>query len=323
MSDLPTPIDAPNPHPRRFRFGIQCSGPLPGTTWQETARRIEAMGYSTLFVPDHFGDQLAPITALSVAAEATTDLRVGALVFDNDYRHPVTLAMEMATLDLLSSGRVELGLGAGWMATDYEQAGLPYDRPGVRVDRFEEALAVLRGMFAEGPFDHVGEHYRITGLDGRPTPHTPGGPPLLIGGGGRRVLSIAARHADIVGVNPNLREGAITAATALDALAGPTDEKVRWVREAAGDRFGSLELNVLSFAASVTDDLDGFAGFLGELFGAPPEEVLEAPTVVAGSVEQIVDRLLTRRDRWGFSYYVFQVDAAETMAPIVARLAGT
>lgn len=309
-------------HQRRFRFGVQFSRPFPGTSWQETARRTEQLGYLSLLVPDHFGDQLAPVVALSVAAEATSTLRVGALVFDNDYRHPVTLATEMATLDLLSSGRVELGLGAGWMATDYEQSGITYDPPGIRVDRFGEGLAVIKALFREEPVTFAGDHYTITELNGLPKPHTPGGPPILIGGGGKRVLSIAAREADIVGVNPNLKAGRIDADTALDAMAAATDRKVAWVREAAGDRFEDLELNVLSFAATVTNDTESFAGFLSELFGAPAEDVLEAPTVVAGSVPEIVDRLLARRERWGFSYYVIQADAAEVMAPLVAELTG-
>jgi probable F420-dependent oxidoreductase len=307
-------------HP--FRFGVQYSKPIEGTTWQETARRTEELGYSTLFVPDHFGDQLAPIAALSVAAEATTTLKVGALVFDNDYRHPVTLATEMATLDLLSSGRVELGLGAGWMRTDYEQSGIAYDEPKVRVDRFAEALEVIRGMFGDGPFDFAGDHYTISGLNGLPKPHTPGGPPILIGGGGKRVLSIAARHADIVGINPNLRSGQIDADSALDSMASAVDRKVGWVREAAGDRFEEIELNQLSFAATITDDLASFADFLAQLFGVSPDEVLEAPTVVAGSLGEVVDLLHARRERWGFNYYVFQGDAAETMAPLVAELTG-
>jgi probable F420-dependent oxidoreductase len=280
------------------------------------------LGYSSLFVPDHFGDQLAPIAALSIAAEATTSLKVGALVFDNDYRHPVTLATEMATLDLLSSGRVELGLGAGWMATDYEQSGITYDPPKVRVDRFEEGLAVIKGLFGDEPVTFDGDHYTITGLNGLPKPHTPGGPPILVGGGGKRVLSIAARTADIVGINPNLRSGEITTETALDALAPATDQKVQWVREAAGDRFDDLELNVLSFAASVTDDSAAFGGYLSELFGAPADEILDAPMVVAGTVSEIAERLEARRERWGFSYYVFQSGSAEFMAPVVAELTG-
>ena len=309
-------------HDHRFRFGIQLTRPLVGLTWSESARRVEELGYSTLFVPDHFGDQLAPIVALSTAAEATTTLKVGALVFDNDYRHPVTLATEMATLDLLSSGRVELGLGAGWMTTDYEQSGIQHDSAKVRVDRFEEAIEVVKGLFAEGPYSFQGEHYTITGLDGKPSPVTPGGPPLLIGGGGKRVLSIAARSADIVGVNPNLKAGAIGAETVNDALAAAVDQKLEWVRAAAGDRFDDIELNMLSFVAEVTDDSAGFAAILSDMFGAPAEDILEVPAVVVGSLEEIRDTLESRRDRWGFSYYVFQGDAAEKMAPVVASLTG-
>jgi probable F420-dependent oxidoreductase len=311
------------PHDHRFRFGIQLSQPFAGSTWSETARQVEALGYSTLFVPDHFGDQLAPITALAVAAEATTTLRVGALVFDNDYRHPVTLATETATLDLLSGGRVELGLGAGWMRTDYEQSGIAYDPAGVRVDRFAEALEVITRLFADGPVDFAGEHYTITGLEGLPKPHTPGGPPVIVGGGGKRVLSIAARHADIVGINPNLASGAIGAEVVADAMADRVDEKVGWVREAAGERFDDLELNVLSFLSTVTDDPAGLAGGVAEMFGASAEEVLATPSVVVGTVAGICDTLIERRDRWGFSYYVFQADSAATMAPVVAALAGT
>lgn len=311
------------PHDHRFRFGIQLSQPFAGSTWSETARQVEALGYSTLFVPDHFGDQLAPITALAVAAEATTTLRVGALVFDNDYRHPVTLATEIATLDLLSGGRVELGLGAGWMRTDYEQSGIAYDPPGVRVDRFAEALEVITRLFADGPVDFAGEHYTITGLEGLPKPHTAGGPPVIVGGGGKRVLSIAARHADIVGINPNLASGAIGAEVVADAMADRVDEKVGWVREAAGERFDDLELNVLSFLSTVTDDPAGLAGGVAEMFGASAEEVLATPSVVVGTVAGICDTLIERRDRWGFSYYVFQADSAVAMAPVVAALAGT
>ncbi len=159
-------------HPRRFRFGVQAKTATSGEDWAAMARKVEDLGYSTLFVPDHFGDELAPVPALMAAADATTELRVGALVFDNDYRHPVVLAKEAATIDLLSGGRLELGLGAGWLTTDYEQSGIPLDPPGVRVDRMVEGLAVIKGMFAEGPFSFAGEHYTIDGLDGLPKPLT-------------------------------------------------------------------------------------------------------------------------------------------------------
>ena len=157
--------------PRRpFRFGVQLSGPADAAGWADQARRVEDLGYSTLTLPDHFTDQLAPIPALSTAAAVTTTLRIGALVFDNDYKHPVVLAKELATQDVLSGGRVEIGLGAGWMESDYRAAGMPYDRAGVRIDRFEEALAVIKGAMADGPFSFAGEHYTITDYDGQPTP---------------------------------------------------------------------------------------------------------------------------------------------------------
>ena len=311
------------PHDRRFRFGVQLSQPLPGRTWADTARTVEDLGYSTLFVPDHFGDQLAPLTALAVAAQATTALRVGALVFDNDYRHPVVLATETATLDLLSGGRVELGLGAGWMRSDYEQTGMDYDSPGVRVSRFEEALDVIAGCFADGPFDHSGEHYTITGLDAKPSPATPGGPPLIIGGGGRRVLTIAARRADIVGINPNLSSGAIDGEVVADAMAERVDQKVAWVRDAAGDRFDDIELNVLTFLASVTDDPEGTAAGISAMFGASATDVLDTPSVLLGTVDGICETLESRRSRWGFTYYVVQGDSAEAFAPVVDRMRGT
>ncbi|HVN50318.1 MAG TPA: TIGR03621 family F420-dependent LLM class oxidoreductase, partial [Acidimicrobiales bacterium] len=180
-------------HPRRFRFGVQASTAASGDDWRALARRVEDLGYSTLFMPDHFGDQLAPVPALMAAADATSELRIGALVFDNDYKHPVVLAKEAATLDLLSGGRLELGVGAGWMVSDYEQAGMAYDPPKVRVDRFAEGLAVIKGLFAEGELHFEGEHYRIEGLDGRPKPVARPHPPILIGGGAKRMLSIAAR----------------------------------------------------------------------------------------------------------------------------------
>src|SRR5918993_3064848 len=191
----------PMPHPRPFRFGIQLGSAPPGTDWASVAREAEDLGYSTLFMPDHFGDQLAPVPALATAAEATTTLRVGPLVLDNDYKHPVVTAKEMATLDVLSGGRLELGIGAGWMASDYEQSGITMDPAGERVERLEEAVAVLKGLFAPGAFSTDGKHSRIAALKGLPKPVQSPGPPLLIGGGGPRGLALARRGGDIVGIN--------------------------------------------------------------------------------------------------------------------------
>jgi len=309
-------------HPRAFRFGVQLSGGT-GTDWLGQVRQAEELGYSSVFVPDHFGDQLAPIPALTAAAAATTDLRVGSLVFDNDYRHPVLLAKEVASLDVLSGGRVEFGLGAGWMNSDYDQSGIPHDPAGVRIDRLEEAITVIKGLFAEGPTSFSGEHYTITDLDGTPKPVQRPHPPFLIGGGAPRVLRLAGREADIVGVNPAIRSGNVDEDAGRDMAPGVTDRKLEWVREGAGDRFDDLELNMLVFAVIVTDDRDGLVDKLAPRFGLSAEELADSPHVWIGSTAQITDDLRRWRDRWGVSYWVIQGPALEAVAPVVAELAGT
>jgi probable F420-dependent oxidoreductase len=206
-----------------FRFGVQVSQVDSASQWRDKARKLEDLGFSTLFMPDHFGQELAPLPAIAMAAAHTTTLRVGSLVFDNDYKHPAILAKEAATIDLLSDGRLELGIGAGWMRTDYDQLGLPYDPPAVRVDRFEEALQVIKQCFTGEQFTFHGEHYRISDYASWPKPVQQPRPPLLIGGGGKRVLSIAAREADIVGINPNLRAGEIGIDAATDSLREQSD----------------------------------------------------------------------------------------------------
>jgi probable F420-dependent oxidoreductase len=308
---------------RPFRFGIQLVTAPDGAAWAAKARRAEELGYSTVFLPDHFDDQLAPVPALVAAADATTDLRVGALVFDNDYKHPVVLAKEAATIDLLSGGRLELGIGAGWQRTDYDRAGIPYDPPGVRIDRMEEALPILKGLLAGETVDVTGEHYTVSGLTGTPLPVQRPHPPLLIGGGGRRVLSIAAREADIVGINVNLAAGEVGPDAGPNATAEATAEKVGWVRDAAGDRFDDIELNVLVFFAVVTDDRAGTAEAMAHGFNVSADQALRIPHAVVGTVDEICADLEERRDAFGLSYVVFSQDAMEAMAPVVARLAGT
>jgi probable F420-dependent oxidoreductase len=307
--------------PRPFRFGVQASGLPNRSAWVELARRVEDHGYATLTMPDHFGDQLAPVPALMAAADATTTLRVGALVWDNDYKHPVVLAKELATIDVLSDGRLEVGLGAGWMVSDYEQAGMPYDPPGVRIDRFLEAIEILRGLFAEGSFSFSGEHYTVSDLDGRPKPTQRQGPPLLIGGGGKRVLGIAAREADIVGINATLTSGAIGAEALTSMTAAAVDEKVGWVRAAAGER--DIEMNVRAFFVSVTDDRSGSASSIAGMIGYDADAILETPFALIGSPEQIAEDLRARRERWGFSYVIVGAGDVDAFAPVVAELAGT
>ncbi len=309
-------------HPRALRFGVQLSGGT-GSDWLGQVRQAEELGYSSVFVPDHFGDQLAPIPALTAAAAATTDLRVGSLVFDNDYRHPVLLAKEIASLDVLSGGRVEFGLGAGWMNSDYDQSGIPHDRAGVRIDRLEEAITVIKGLFAEGPTSFSGEHYTVTGLDGLPKPVQQPHPPFLIGGGAPRVLRLAGREADIVGVNPAIRSGNVDEDAGRDMAPDITDRKLEWVREGAGDRFDDIELNMLVFAVIVTDDRESLVTKLAPRFGLSAEELADSPHVWIGTTAQIADDLRRWRDRWGVSYWVVQGPALEAVAPVVAELAGT
>ena len=313
------------PHPRRFRFGAQLHQPLPGLTWAESARRVEELGYSTLFVPDHFGEQLAPITAMATAAAFTDRLSVGSLVFDNDYRHPVVLAKEMASIDSVFPGRVEVGIGAGWMASDYRESGIPMDPPKVRVDRLIEAVDIIRGLWSGEPVDHHGTHYDITGLIGHPAPATPGGPPLIIAGGSPRMLRFAGANGDIVGVNPSIHSGEIDADAARDGLADRMDRKFEWVAEGAGDRLDEIEFNAWVPVVAITDDATAVAELVAPGFGLAPEqatEALDSPMALIGSEDEIVERLEQRRDRWGFSYFVVQNDDALTLAPIVARLTG-
>jgi probable F420-dependent oxidoreductase len=310
---------------RPFRFGVQCSSaPSPSaTSWAALARRCEDLGYATLTVADHFDDQLAPVPALMAAADATTTLRVGALVFGNDYRHPVVLAKEAATLDVLSGGRFEFGLGAGWMTSDYAQAGMPLERPGVRIDRMVEALEVITRLWSDEPCSFRGEHYTVEGLDGLPKPVQSPRPPILIGGGGPRVLGVAARWADIVGINFALTKGVIDASAGPNGTAESTDEKIGWVRDAAGPRFDAIELQVRVHLAIVTDDREGVATALAGGFGLTPEQALQSPHALAGTVEQIADDLVARRERYGISSIGIGLDAMEAMAPVVARLAGS
>jgi probable F420-dependent oxidoreductase len=307
-----------------FRFGVQCGGDHDRASWQQLARKIEALGYETLYVPDHFIDtEMAPMVAMATAAEATKTLRVGALVFDNDYKHPAILAKEIATMDRLSDGRVELGIGAGWMKVDYDALGLAYDRAGVRVDRLEEALAVIKGSWGEEPFSFSGEHYTITDYNGIPKPTQRPRPPILVGGGAPRVLRLAGREADIVGINPNLRAGAVTNDAASDSVAEMIDQKVQWIREGAGDRFDELELQVRYFFAAITEDRKGLAEAAAPAFGLEPEAALEAGITCVGTIDEICDQLVARRERWGVSYTVIGNDIFEAFAPVVERLAGT
>lgn len=310
------------PHARRFRFAVDAQAPLPGSSWPDSAREIEALGYSTMFVPDHFDEGLGPIAAMAAAAAVTSTLNVGSLVLDCDFRHPAVLARELATIDLLSEGRLEVGLGAGWKRLDYERSGIPMDPPKQRVDRLVEHTHVLKRLFAGDPVTYRGEHYCITDLPGTPRPHSPAGPPILIGGGARRVLRFAGEVADIVGVNASIHSGEIDAAAAADAAPERIDEKVAWVREGAGNRADHIELNAWLATAEITEDSAGAGELLAELFQVEADQVLASPLVLVGAHGEVGERLHERRERWGYSYHVIPGDKARDFGPVVAALTG-
>ena len=293
------------------------------TEWIETAKKAEDLGYSSLLMPDHFGDQLGVIPALATAAAVTSELRIGSLVFANDFRHPALLAKDTATIDLLSDGRLEVGVGAGWMNTDYSTTGVPHERAGIRIDRMIESIEILKGLWGDAAYSFSGDHYTITEMDGLPKPVQAGGPPIIVGGGGKRVLSNAARMADIVGVNPNVGEGTFGAEAIKSLSAEATEEKMTWVRDAAGDRFDDIEISILKFFVVVTDDRDGMAEKVGAGMGMDGAGIIASPHAMVGSAEQIADELIEQRDRWQGSYVTVQSDAMDSFAPVVAALAGT
>jgi probable F420-dependent oxidoreductase len=310
-------------HPRAFRFGVKVRRASSFEELAAQARRVEDVGWSTLLFSDHFWDVLAPIPAAMAVANATSVLRVGTNVLGNDFRHPVLLAKEAATVDVLSGGRLELGLGAGWMADDYTRAGMAMEPPRMRIERLEEAVAVLRGLFGEGPVDFQGKHYAVRGLEGTPKPRQKNGPPILIGGGGQRLLGVAARWADIVGINPVARSGVHDLETDRDASADATDRKLAWLRRAAGERFAALELSMNVYLAVRTDERGASARLKSERFRLPPELAREVPHGWVGSLEAIRDDLLAWRERWGISYWVLDAAVAGEFAPLVSKLAGT
>jgi probable F420-dependent oxidoreductase len=308
---------------RPFRFTIQASRLTHPDELRPLARKAEDLGVAVLTLADHLDDQVAPIAGLMAVADATTTLRVGSLVFANDYRHPVVLAKEAATIDVLSGGRLEFGIGAGWMTEDYHGAGIPMDRPGVRIARLEEALSVITRLWTDGPVDHSGEHYRIESLEGLPKPTQSPHPPIVIGGGGPKVLAVAGRWADIVGLNPSLPAGVIDARAGASATEAATFAKLEVLRDAAGARFDQIELQTRVHLAIVSDERDVMFDLFAEGFGMSPDEARRSPHALCGTVEQIVDDLIERRESLGISTIGLSASSLDDMAPVIARLAGT
>ncbi len=314
---------------RPFRFGVIGEQVRTREQLERTARLAEDLGFATFLLRDHFiaepfGDQLAPVVALMAAAQATTRLRVGSLVLDNDYRSPVVLAKEAATLDVLSGGRFELGIGCGWLKSEYDQAGMPFDEPRMRVDRLEEGIQVLKGLFADGPLTFSGRHYAVTALDGFPKPVQRPHPPMLIGAGSKRMLQLAGREADCVGILPKALPNGTISDDLAERSPAALERKIAWIREAAGDRFHHIELSVVA-TILFTDDRRRRAEQLASergWDGASVERVLEMPALFLGTLDQIAEEMHVRRERFGVSYFVVSDAEMETLAPLVAAVAG-
>jgi len=320
---------------RPFRFAVQSYSASSAEDWRNQARQAEDLGYSTFHTADHHigpGAALDPtnhgvqdfaaVPAIAAAAAATTTINVGCRVFCTDYRNPVVFAKELATLDVLSDGRLEIGLGCGWLENEYEAIGIPFDRPGVRIDRMEETLAVIRAHFADGEVRVTGDHVHAVGFEGVPKPTAAVGPPIMIGGGSKRILGIAGREANIVSLNFDNSSGSLGASSVRSGTAAQTEEKIDWVRAGAGDRFDQIELEIAAYFAVVTDDPESAAAGLAGRFDSDPAILVDHPHALIGSVDQICDLLLERRERYGISYITVSNRALEVFAPVVDRLAG-
>jgi probable F420-dependent oxidoreductase len=310
------------PGSRRFRFAGSAHASATGTEFIEAARRVEALGYDTLLLADHFEPGWFAVgPALAAAAAATSTLRVGSLVYSNNFRHPALLAREAATVDVLSGGRMEVGIGAGYRLPEYAQTGIDLPAPGERVERLGETLAVVKGLWGQYPLTLAGKYYTITAMEGWPKPLQQPHPPIQVGGGGRRMLTLASQQADIVGIIArSAAGGGLEFGHDTHALVA---QKVAWVREAAGDRFDRLELAALILKVVVTDHPQTAAEELAAAWGLTANQVLESPYFLLGSLVAIVEEVRRLREQHGISYLtVFPTDV-ETFAPVVAQLAGT
>ena len=304
----------------KFRFAVQQGSAPSGEAWAAIARRAESIGYDLLVMPDHLGQQLSPFAALATAAAATTRLRIAAFVFANDYRHPLILAREAATLDFLSGGRFEMGLGAGWMTEDYCRIGMKYDPPPRRVDRLEEAIPLIKRLLCGETVTYTGQHYCVEKASTGVPPVQKPRPPLAIGAGRPRMLKLAAREAEIVGLMPGFNaSGRIIVRQATETAVA---EKIQLIRDAAGDGFERLEINLWLGAAGMVGSGNSLLGSTAAAGAWAATALYGSPFVLHGTLGALRDRLLRRRDKLGISYYTVPARSMEAMAPLVEALAG-
>ncbi len=305
---------------RRFRFGLLAGRAASLGEWRELARKAEAQGYSTLLVPDHFGRQLAPFAALMAAAAVTTELRLGTFVIDNDFRHPAALAKEAATVDLLTDGRLELGIGAGWNRADYDTTGLTFEPAGVRVSKMLEAVRIVKAFFEQPTVTFEGAYYTVKDLEAQPKPKQQPRPPIMIGANGRRMVRIAAEEADIINFPDRPSVGTSTAGN--PALGVTFEEQLAIVKDHAKERYERPELGMLTIPR-LTEQVEDTVNGLAEQMQTRPEIVRAMPGALIGSAEAIIEQLQASRERYDLSYPVIPLAHTQDCAPIVRKLAGT
>ncbi len=322
-----------------FRFSLQSFNTDSPANWRKLIAKTEDLGYSTFFLADHFLSEgpalegtyhppqlLASMPAIAMALEQTSILRVGCRVFCNDYRHPVIMAKEAATMDYLSEGRLEFGLGAGWIKDEYEAAGFKFDEFPQRFERFTESVHAYKAFMSGELMEISGENINWSGFSGIPGPTQRPWPPLMIGGGSKRILEFAGREADIISLNFNNRAGVLGPDGMSSGLAEATSKKINWIRNGAGNRFDDIELEIGAYTTIVTDHPEPTAQAIGEALGMSAENILEHPHCLIGSVDWICDELIRRRELYGISYVCVMDDGENNMvdafAPVVARLTG-
>jgi len=322
--------------PRPFKFGIQSYVAESGADWRDQVRAAEDLGYSVFTVADHYIgpgpaldraahpiQNIAAVPAMAVAAAITDTIMIGCKVFCVDYHHPVVLAKELATIDMMSEGRLEVGLGAGWVAAEYEAMGITLDRPGIRIERLEAVADLVRRFLAGESLDIRSEYVTAFDFDANPVSPQPGGPKLMIGGGAPRILGMAGRIADIISINLNNKAGTLKGPGVVNATAEATLEKVGWIRDGAGDRFDDIELEIAAYFAFVGDGTAAVADGMAGAFGITPDEMRAHPHALFGSVDEVVAELERRREAYGISYITVGDEAMEAFAPVVAKLAGS
>ncbi|MCZ6856062.1 MAG: TIGR03621 family F420-dependent LLM class oxidoreductase [Gammaproteobacteria bacterium] len=316
-----------------FRFGVQSFNAESGQDWADKARKAEALGFSTLHLADHLlgpgpaleatnhpVQNIAAIPAMAYAAAVTKTINIGCRVFCIDYHNPVVLIKSAMTIDMLSGGRLELGLGAGWLQGEYEAIDLKFDEPKTRIDRLGDIVAGIKAFCSDGPADVLNDTIHWEGFEGVPKPVSR--PPLMIGGGSPRILRLAGREADIVSLNFNNRSGLIGPDGVQSSSEELTRKKVDWVREGAGDRFDSLEIEIGAYFTFVMDDAKPVVENFAQMFGYSEEDMRKHPHALFGGVDTICEELERRRELHGISYVTVSQDAMVAFAPVVERLSG-